>query len=118
MPVSEAAIIGIANGLYLKGQIAIVEIMFGDFLTLTADQIINHLSKFSAMYSKKISGKVILRTPMGGYRGYGPTHSQSLEKIYFGIPYIDVYSADLIHDQKKIWDNPLHILRIFSYKII
>ena len=39
---------------------------------------------------------------MGGYRGYGPTHSQSLEKIYFGIPYIDVYSADLIHDQKKV----------------
>jgi 2-oxoisovalerate dehydrogenase E1 component len=104
MPFSEAAITGIANGLYLKGQIAIVEIMFGDFLTLTADQIINHLSKFSAIYSKKFNGKVILRTPMGGYRGYGPTHSQSLEKIYFGIPYIDVYSADLIHDQKKIWD--------------
>jgi pyruvate/2-oxoglutarate/acetoin dehydrogenase E1 component len=49
--------------------------MFGDFLTLTFDQIFNHGSKFYAMYYGKVKLPMIIRTPMGGGRGYGPTHS-------------------------------------------
>ena len=85
-PISESAIIGIGNGLALSGLIPVCEIMFGDFLTLAADQIINHASKFRYMYNEKVQIRLIIRTPMGGKRGYGPTHSQSLEKHFLGLP--------------------------------
>jgi 2-oxoisovalerate dehydrogenase E1 component len=60
--------------------------MFGDFLLLAADQIVNHAAKFSWMYNDQVQVPVVVRTPMGGYRGYGPTHSQSLEKHLLGLP--------------------------------
>lgn len=89
-PISEAGIIGVATGLALRGFRPVVEIMFGDFSTLIADQVINHLSKFSSMYMGIDMCPVIIRTPMGGRRGYGPTHSQTIEKLYFGIPSLKV----------------------------
>lgn len=85
-PISEAAIVGIGNGLALAGWHPVVEIMFGDFITLAFDQILNHAAKFAWMYNGAASVPLIIRTPMGGYRGYGPTHSQSLEKHLLGIP--------------------------------
>ncbi len=85
-PISEAAIVGICNGLALQGMVPICEIMFGDFLTLCADQFINHAAKFRYMYDEKVQVPLIIRTPMGGRRGYGPTHSQSLEKYFMGVP--------------------------------
>jgi 2-oxoisovalerate dehydrogenase E1 component len=84
-PISEAAITGIANGLALAGMRPVVEIMFGDFLTLALDQLLNHAAKFHHMYHRKARCPLVLRTPMGGGRGYGPTHSQSLEKLITGI---------------------------------
>ena len=86
MPISEAAIVGIGNGLALNGMRPVCEIMFGDFLTLACDQIINHASKFPRMYNGQVQVPLIIRTPMGGGRGYGPTHSQSLEKHFLGLP--------------------------------
>jgi 2-oxoisovalerate dehydrogenase E1 component len=85
-PISEAALIGIGNGLALAGLYPICEIMFGDFLTLAADQWINHAAKFRWMYGDQVSIPLIVRTPMGGRRGYGATHSQSLEKHFLGLP--------------------------------
>lgn len=85
-PIAEAAIVGIANGLALAGYRPIAEIMFGDFLLLAADQFINHAAKFAGMYNNRVSVPLVIRTPMGGYRGYGPTHSQSLEKHLLGVP--------------------------------
>jgi 2-oxoisovalerate dehydrogenase E1 component len=85
-PISEAAIVGMATGLALAGLRPVCEIMFGDFLALAADQIINHAAKFHWMYDGKVSAPVVIRTPMGGRRGYGPTHSQSIEKHFLGIP--------------------------------
>jgi len=85
-PISEAGITGIAGGMALRGMRPVVEIMFGDFTTLIADQVINHLSKFQAMYHDRVRVPVVIRTPMGGRRGYGPTHSQSLEKFFLGVP--------------------------------
>lgn len=93
-PISEAAIVGIGSGLSLRGWIVVVEIMFGDFMTLTFDQILNHASKFCTMYGKEIQLPLVIRTPTGGKRGYGPTHSQSLEKFFLGIPNINVYSLN------------------------
>lgn len=85
-PVSEAGIVGIAGGMALRGLRPVVEIMFGDFITLAADQIINSLTKFPWMYNQQVSVPLVIRTPMGGRRGYGPTHSQSLEKFFLGVP--------------------------------
>jgi pyruvate/2-oxoglutarate/acetoin dehydrogenase E1 component len=89
-PISEAAITGIAGGMALRNLRPVVEIMFGDFITLASDQIINHLSKFSYMYGDSVNCPVVIRTPMGGRRGYGPTHSQTLEKHFLGVPGIKV----------------------------
>ncbi len=85
-PISEAAIVGLGNGLALAGHRPVCEIMFGDFLLLAADQFVNHAAKFGGMYDGRVSVPLVVRTPMGGYRGYGPTHSQSLEKHLLGIP--------------------------------
>ncbi|MDX9990419.1 MAG: transketolase C-terminal domain-containing protein [Anaerolineales bacterium] len=85
-PISEAAILGICNGLALRGLRPVAEAMFGDFVTLMADQLINHAAKFRWMYNDQVRVPLVLRLPMGGRRGYGPTHSQSLEKHLLGAP--------------------------------
>jgi len=85
-PISEGALLGVGNGLSLANLRPVVEIMFGDFLTLTADQWINHAAKFPWMYNDQVQMPVVVRTPMGGRRGYAATHSQSLEKHFLGLP--------------------------------
>jgi pyruvate/2-oxoglutarate/acetoin dehydrogenase E1 component len=89
-PISEAGLGGICAGLALRGQRPVLEIMFGDFTTLLADQLINHISKFRWMYNNSVTLPLVVRTPMGGRRGYGPTHSQTLEKLYLGVPGLTV----------------------------
>jgi acetoin:2,6-dichlorophenolindophenol oxidoreductase subunit beta len=106
-PISEAGIVGIASGLALDGWRPIVEIMFGDFMTLTFDQVINHISKYERMYNGKVSCPVIMRTPMGGGRGYGPTHSQTIEKFFLGIPNFNVYALSLYLSPGRIFDHIL-----------
>ena len=90
-PISEASIVGLSGGLAIEGFKPIVEIMFGDFLSLAFDQILNNLSKFHYMYGKEINTPLVIRTPMGGGRGYGPTHSQSIEKHFFGITGLNIF---------------------------
>ena len=97
-PISEAAIVGLAVGAALRGIKPIVEIMFGDFLTLTFDQLVNHAAKFPGMFNGQVSVPLVVRTPMGGYRSYGPTHSQSLEKHLLGVPGLRVVSASWFHN--------------------
>ena len=89
-PISEAGLSGLAAGMALRGLRPVLEIMFGDFVTLLADQLINHIAKFRWMYNNSVSVPLVIRTPMGGRRGYGPTHSQSLEKLYLGVPGLTV----------------------------
>jgi pyruvate/2-oxoglutarate/acetoin dehydrogenase E1 component len=97
-PVSEAAIIGVCTGLALRGFRPVAEIMFGDFITLATDQLVNTAAKFPLMYRGKVTVPMLVRTPMGGGRGYGPTHSQSLEKMFFGVPGLRVVSPSVVHD--------------------
>lgn len=85
-PISEAAIVGLASGLALRGLRPIAEVMFGDFLFLAGDQLVNHAAKFQWMYNDKVRVPLVLRAPMGARRGYGPTHSQSIEKHFMGVP--------------------------------
>jgi pyruvate/2-oxoglutarate/acetoin dehydrogenase E1 component len=89
-PISEAGFVGMAAGMSLRGLRPVVEIMFGDFTTLIADQVINHIAKFHWMYNGQVSLPMVIRTPMGGRRGYGPTHSQTLDKLFLGVPGLKV----------------------------
>jgi len=89
-PISEAGIVGVAAGMALRGLRPVVEIMFGDFVTLAADQLVNHIAKFRWMYNDQVRVPLVIRTPMGGRRGYGPTHSQTLEKLFMGVPGLKV----------------------------
>jgi pyruvate/2-oxoglutarate/acetoin dehydrogenase E1 component len=101
-PISEAAITGIAAGLALRGFRPIVEIMFGDFLSLTFDQFLNHCSKYRWMYNDQVDVPMVVRTPMGGRRGYGPTHSQCTEKYFLGMPRLRVLAPNAISDPKQL----------------
>ncbi|MBP9983507.1 MAG: hypothetical protein KBF13_00095 [Prevotella sp.] len=93
-PISEQAITGIGIGLALMEYKPLTEIMFGDFMTLTFDQLQQHASKFVSMYGRNVDLPYIVRTPMGGRRGYGPTHSQSIEKHFLGIPNVEVLAIN------------------------
>jgi len=97
-PVSEAGIVAAATGLALRGFRPVVEIMFADFLLLAADQIVNHAAKYRAMYDERVRVPLVVRTPAGGRRGYGPTHSQSLEKHFLGVPGLWVAAPHALTD--------------------
>jgi pyruvate/2-oxoglutarate/acetoin dehydrogenase E1 component len=101
-PISEAAIVGAATGMALRGLRPVVEIMFGDFTTLVADQLVNHASKFRWMYDNQVRVPMVVRTPMGGRRGYGPTHSQSMEKMFLGVPGLKVVAPNTLGDPAQL----------------
>ncbi len=58
-------------GAAMGGTRPIGEIMFMDFILLALDQIANHAAKFHYIYNGQMNASFVLRTPMGGYRGYG-----------------------------------------------
>lgn len=111
-PISEAGITGAAIGLALAGRRPIVEIMFADFLTLCMDQVYNHAVKFPGMFPDS-PVPLVIRTPCGGRRGYGPTHSQSPEHIFTSVPGLTVVYGSHRHDVGQLlvnaatrWPNP------------
>jgi len=115
-PISEQAITGFATGLAISGMKPVLEIMFGDFMTLCVDQILQHAAKFRLMYNNKINIPLIIRSPMGGYRGYGPTHSQSIEKMFLGIPDLKVLALNHRLNPSLIYDDLLK--NVFSPTLI
>lgn len=101
-PVSEAGITGIATGLALRGMRPVIEIMFGDFLSLAFDQLLNHACKYRWMYNDQVRVPLVVRTPMGARRGYGPTHSQCVERHLMGIAGLRVVAPNSFSDPKKL----------------
>lgn len=96
--ISESAMVGFGIGRALAGKITIIEIMFGDFTTLIVDQLRQQASKIVGMYGTNKRIPLIIRTPMGGRRGYGPTHSQNLENMFISIPNVIVYSQNIFFE--------------------
>ncbi len=97
-PLSENGIVGVANGLALAGNRVVVEIMFADFIGLAVDQLTNFAATSVAMYGRPVPMPVVVRCPTGGHRGYGPTHSQSPQKHFIGVPHLSVWEISPFHD--------------------
>jgi pyruvate/2-oxoglutarate/acetoin dehydrogenase E1 component/pyruvate/2-oxoglutarate dehydrogenase complex dihydrolipoamide acyltransferase (E2) component len=106
-PLSEAGITGVAAGLALSGDQVVVEIMFGDFAALAFDQLLNLVSKSVTMYGRHVPMPVVVRCPVGGRRGYGPTHSQSVQKHFVGIPNLALYETTPFHDPHVLLSHAL-----------
>jgi pyruvate/2-oxoglutarate/acetoin dehydrogenase E1 component len=112
-PISEATVVGAAIGAALTGMRPVVEIMFMDFLTLAMDQLANHAAKFRYMYGPQARVPLVLRTPAGGGRCYGATHSQSLEAWLLHAPGLKVIAPATPADAKGLLaaaiadDNPV-----------
>ena len=120
-PISEAGITGTGIGLAMAGRRPIVEIMFADFLTLTMDQLYNHAVKFPGMFPE-CQVPLVVRTPCGGRRGYGPTHSQSPENLLVSVPGLTVVYGShrhnvgqLLVDAVSRWPNPVVF---FEHKLL
>jgi len=89
-PISENSFVGLATGAALGGLRVVVEIMFMDFIALAMDQIVNHAAKVHYMYAGQFCVPIVLRMPFGGYRGYGPSHSQTLAAWFMSVPGLKV----------------------------
>ncbi len=89
-PVSEETFTGLAVGASFLGERPIVEIMYGDFLTLISDPVINHGAKSYFMSAGQLKCPVIIRTAMGGGTGHGAQHTQCLENMFLNIPGVKV----------------------------
>jgi 2-oxoisovalerate dehydrogenase E1 component len=100
-PISEAGITGTTIGLAVAGFHPVMEVMFADFLTLCMDQIYNHAVKFPGVFPE-MAVPIVIRTPSGGRRGYGPTHSQSPENIFTSVPGLTVVYGSHRHDVGRL----------------
>ena len=89
-PISENSFCGVAVGAALTGLRPVVEIMFMDFITLAMDQLVNHAAKLRYIYGGQVCVPLVVRCPSGAGRGYGASHSQSLEAWFMHAPGIKV----------------------------
>ena len=89
-PISEGSFVGTAIGAAMAGSRPVVEIMFMDFIALACDQLVNQAAKLRYVFGKQAKCPIVLRTPAGGGRRYGPTHSQDLTAWFVNTPGLHV----------------------------
>src|SRR5687767_2777537 len=115
-PISEAGISGIGVGAAMTGMRPVVDIMFGDFLTLTMDQLVNQAAKIHYMSGGKLKVPMVLRTTLGATRRSAAQHSQSLHAWVSHIPGLKVAVPATPYDAKGLMksairdENPVVIL--------
>jgi len=112
-PISENSFVGVAVGAALTGLRPVVEIMFMDFITLAMDQIVNHAAKLHYIYGGQVCVPLVVRAPAGAGRGYGASHSQSLEAWFVHTPGLKVVAPSTPRDARGLLkaairdDNPV-----------
>ena len=85
-PISEACICGSAVGMAMTGYRPIAELMYMDFALMASDQISNQAAKWHYMTGASTKVPLVIRCSVGGGKGYGGQHSQSLESMFAHIP--------------------------------
>lgn len=112
-PIAEAGITGIGVGAAMTGMRPIVDIMFGDFLTLAMDQIVNQAAKVHYMSGGKLKVPMVIRTTLGASRRSAAQHSQSLHAWFCHVPGLKVVVPSTPYDAKGLMksairdDNPV-----------
>jgi pyruvate dehydrogenase E1 component beta subunit len=112
-PISEAGISGLALGAAMTGMRPVVDIMFGDFMTLVMDQLANQAAKIHYMSGGRLSAPLTIRTTLGATRRSAAQHSQSLHALVAHIPGLKVVLPATPYDAKGLFksaireDNPV-----------
>ena len=106
-PISEAGIAGIGVGAALTGMRPVVDIMFGDFITLTMDQLVNQAAKIHYMSGGKLKVPMVLRTTLGATRRSAAQHSQSLHAWFSHIPGLKVVLPATPYDAKGLMKSAI-----------
>ncbi|HEX7016720.1 MAG TPA: dehydrogenase E1 component subunit alpha/beta [Cyclobacteriaceae bacterium] len=99
-PLCEAAVVGAALGLAIKGMKAMVEMQFADFVTEGFNQIVNNLAKVHWRWGQ--SADVVIRMPTGAGTAAGPFHSQSTEAWFFHTPGLKIVYPATPYDAKGL----------------
>ena len=102
-PISEACICGTAVGLAMTGYRPIAELMYMDFSLMSSDQIANQAAKWHYMTGGAAEIPLVYRVSVGGGKGYGGQHSQSLEAVFCHIPGLRVVYPSNAHDAKGLF---------------
>src|SRR5881409_2565143 len=111
-PISEPGITGLSLGAAMTGMRPVVDIMFGDFLTLIMDQVVNQAAKIHYMSGGSLKAPLTVRTTLGATRRSGAQHSQSLHAWVAHIPGLKVALPATPYDAKGLYksairdDNP------------
>jgi pyruvate/2-oxoglutarate/acetoin dehydrogenase E1 component len=119
-PISEAGFTGIGVGAAMTGLRPIVDIMFGDFLTIIMDQLVNQAAKIHYMSGGRWKVPLVIRATMGATRRSAAQHSQSLHAWPSHIPGLKVVVPSTPYDAKGLFkaairdDNPVVV---FEHKI-
>src|SRR5512143_2948146 len=112
-PISEPGYAGIGVGAAMTGMRPVVDVMFGDFITLAMDQIVNQAAKVHYMSGGKLKVPVVFRTTLGATRRSAAQHSQSLQAWVSHIPGLKVAIPSTPYDAKGLLktairdDNPV-----------
>ena len=101
-PISEAGFTGVAVGAAMTGLRPVVDIMFGDFVTLTMDQMVNQAAKVHYMSGGKWKVPMVLRTTLGATRRSAAQHSQSLHAWFCHVPGLKVVLPSTPYDAKGL----------------
>ena len=114
-PISEPGFTGIAVGAAMTGLRPVVDIMFGDFIGLTMDQMANQAAKIHYMSGGKWKVPMVMRTTLGATRRTAAQHSQSLQAWFCHVPGLKVVMPSTPYDAKGLMktairdDNPVVI---------
>jgi pyruvate dehydrogenase E1 component beta subunit len=112
-PISEAGFTGLGVGAAMTGMRPIIDVMFGDFLTLIMDQLVNQAAKIHYMSGGKWKVPMVIRATMGATRRSAAQHSQSLHAWPSHVPGLKVVVPSTPYDAKGLFkaairdDNPV-----------
>ncbi|OGO67156.1 MAG: pyruvate dehydrogenase [Chloroflexi bacterium RBG_19FT_COMBO_62_14] len=112
-PISEAGITGLGVGAAMTGLRPVVDLMFGDFVTLAMDQMVNQAAKIHYMSGGKLKAPMVIRTTLGATRRSAAQHSQSLHAWFSHVPGLKVALPATPYDAKGLLktairdDNPV-----------